>query len=88
LVKYTKSGKIYKITIKNTKWPQNRPNSHKIYQHLPLRVPPKFTQIKIFGLKICHLETLFRKARPFVVVCICWAKIIQIIDSSTHTPEK
>jgi hypothetical protein len=32
LVKHTKIGKIYKITIKNTKWPQNIPNGHKIYQ--------------------------------------------------------
>jgi hypothetical protein len=23
-----------------------------------LQVPPKFTQIRIFGLKICHLATL------------------------------
>jgi hypothetical protein len=34
-----------------------RPNGHKIYQPLPLQVPPKFTQIMIFGLKICHLAT-------------------------------
>jgi hypothetical protein len=29
-----------------------------MYQHLPLQDPPKFTQIGIFGLKICHLATL------------------------------
>jgi hypothetical protein len=28
------------------------------YQHLQLPYPPKFTQIGIFGLKICHLATL------------------------------
>jgi hypothetical protein len=26
--------------------------------HLPLQDPPKFAQIAIFGLKICHLATL------------------------------
>jgi hypothetical protein len=31
---------------------------HKIYQHLPLPDPPKFTQIWIFGLKTNHLATL------------------------------
>jgi hypothetical protein len=56
---------IYQITIKYTEWQQNipkrqenRPNGHKTYQHLPLQDPPKFTQIGIFGLKICHLATL------------------------------
>jgi hypothetical protein len=32
----------------------------KIYQHLPLQDPPKFTQNGIFGLKIYHLATLVR----------------------------
>jgi hypothetical protein len=27
-------------------------------QHFPFRGPPKFTQIGIFGLKICHLVPL------------------------------
>jgi hypothetical protein len=64
---YNIREKIYQITIKFTKWPQclpnrskNRPNSHKIYQHTPLQDPPKFTQIGIFGLKICHLATLIQ----------------------------
>jgi hypothetical protein len=39
------------------KWMSNRPNGHKICQHVPLQVPPKFTQIRIFGLKIYHLAT-------------------------------
>jgi hypothetical protein len=39
---------------------QKRPNGHKIYQHLILQVPPKLTQIMIFGLKKCHLATLQR----------------------------
>jgi hypothetical protein len=34
------------------------PNGHKEYRHLPLQDPPKFIQIWIFGLKICHLATL------------------------------
>jgi hypothetical protein len=43
--------KIYQITTKYTKRHKNRTNVHKIYQHLPLQVPPKFTQIGIFGSK-------------------------------------
>jgi hypothetical protein len=39
------------MPIKYIKWPKNRPNVHKIYQHLLLQGPPKFTQIRIFGLK-------------------------------------
>jgi hypothetical protein len=46
-----KRGKIYQISIKYTKWPYNRPNGHKI-EHLPLQIPPKFTQIRIFGFKM------------------------------------
>jgi hypothetical protein len=49
---------VYQITIKYTKWQQNGPNCRKIDQHLPLKEPPKFTPIGIFGLKICHLSTL------------------------------
>jgi hypothetical protein len=62
LVQHTKMETIYQITIKYTKrpqiltkWPYNRPNGHKIYQPLP-----KFTQIRIFVLKINHLATLRR----------------------------
>jgi hypothetical protein len=39
---------IYQIGTKYNKWPENRPKCHKIYQHLPLQVLPKFTQIRIF----------------------------------------
>jgi hypothetical protein len=39
-------------------WPLKTRNVHKIYQHLPLQDPTKFTQIWIFGLKIYHLATL------------------------------
>jgi hypothetical protein len=50
--------KMYQIAIKYTKWLQNLPNGRKIYQNHPSQDPPKFTQIWIFGLKICHLATL------------------------------
>jgi hypothetical protein len=46
------------MATKYTKWPQSRPNGRKIFQHLPLQDPPKFTQIGIFGLKTNHLATL------------------------------
>jgi hypothetical protein len=32
LVQYTKTGKIYQITIKCTKWPRNIPNGHSTYK--------------------------------------------------------
>jgi hypothetical protein len=47
--------KISQVSIKYIKWPKNSPNVHKIYQHIPLQGPPKFTQTRIFGLKKCHL---------------------------------
>jgi hypothetical protein len=56
--KQEKNTKLYRLATKYTKWPQNRPNGHKINQHLQLHDPTKFTQIGIFGLKICHLKTL------------------------------
>jgi hypothetical protein len=46
---------------KYTKRPQNRPNCHKIYQHIQFQGPPKFSQIGIFGLKIDHLATLLTR---------------------------
>jgi hypothetical protein len=46
------------MSIKYNKRPSNGPSVHKIYQHLPLQDPPKFTQIWIFGLKTNHLATL------------------------------
>jgi hypothetical protein len=63
LLKLTKTGKIYQITVKYTKKPKNmpdgqkiyRPNGHKIYQHLPSQGRPKFTQIGIFGSKTNYL---------------------------------
>jgi DNA modification methylase len=53
------------MAAKYAKWPQNRPSGRKVYQLLPWQVPPKFTQIWIFGLKICHLATLlWNKKNP------------------------
>jgi hypothetical protein len=70
-VQHTKTGKyipdepkIYKMTIKYTEWPYNRPNGHKIciclYQHFSFQDHPKFTQNWDFGLKTNHLATLLR----------------------------
>jgi hypothetical protein len=50
------------MATKYIKWPKNRPNDYKLYQHCPLQEPRKFTQIGIFGLKIHHLATLVRNA--------------------------
>jgi hypothetical protein len=62
---HTKNGKnipnepkIYQITMKYTKWPQNRPKGQKIYQHFPFQDHRKFTRNLDFGLKINHLATL------------------------------
>jgi hypothetical protein len=38
---------------------------HKIYQHLTLQDPTKFTQITTFGLKIYHLAALH--STPYIV---------------------
>jgi hypothetical protein len=43
---------------------ENWPNGHKIYRHLPLQDPPRFTQIGVWGLKIYHLATLVCRAEP------------------------
>jgi hypothetical protein len=43
------------------------PNVHKIYQHLPLQDPPKFTRSGIFGLKTYHLATL---RIPFIQISV------------------
>jgi hypothetical protein len=52
------------MAIKYAKWPENWSNGHKIYKHLQLLDPPKFTQIGIFGVKINHLATLESISRP------------------------
>jgi hypothetical protein len=53
--------KINLSAIKYTKWPENWPNGHRIYQHLLLQDTPKFIQIGILGFKMYHLATLFYK---------------------------
>jgi hypothetical protein len=51
--------KTYQMARKYTfKTIKNRPTGLKIYPHLPLQDPLKFTQIDIFGFKINHLATL------------------------------
>jgi hypothetical protein len=50
--------KLYQMSMKYNKRPQNGPSVHEIYQHLILQDPPKFPQIWIFGLKTNHLATL------------------------------
>jgi hypothetical protein len=65
LVQHTKTGKVYQkdhklyqVTIKYTKWQQNRQNGLTICQHLSLQDTPKFTQILIFGMKIYLRATI------------------------------
>jgi hypothetical protein len=44
--------------VQHTKRWDNIPSGYKIYQLLPLQDPPKFTRIRVFGLKIDNLATL------------------------------
>jgi hypothetical protein len=53
------------MTIKYAKWPKCIPNGHKIYQQFPVKGPPKFIQIEIFGIKIYHLVTLLLTNKNF-----------------------
>jgi hypothetical protein len=48
------------------------PNGHKIYQSLPLKDRPKFTQIGIFGSKVYHLATL----REGLGIVKCFSSLI------------
>jgi hypothetical protein len=68
--KYTKwpqnipnGHKIYQMATKYTKCPNDRPKGHKMHTHVPFQDPPKFTQFRIFGLKICHLATLSHSSK-------------------------
>jgi hypothetical protein len=87
--------KIYQITIKYTKWPQNiangrkihRPHGYKTYQHLPLQEPPKFTQIGIFGFqKINHLATLLQRPDYFRDRSDSGAKSLESTTTSSNPP--
>jgi hypothetical protein len=57
--RYQTEEKIYQMTTKFIRYPQNRPNGHKICRDFPLQDPTKFTQIGIFGSKTNHLATLY-----------------------------
>jgi hypothetical protein len=61
--KHTKTGQLYQIGTNYTKRPYIIPNGHKLYQTAVkytniFQGPPKYTPIRIFGLKINHLATL------------------------------
>jgi hypothetical protein len=43
-----KRGKIYQMTTKCNKWPLNLPIGSKIYHHIPIQDPQKFTQNVFF----------------------------------------
>jgi hypothetical protein len=58
------------MAIKYFKWPQNRPNGNKIYQHFPLEDPPKFPKIGIFGLKTNNLATMILLAILFIAYLV------------------
>jgi hypothetical protein len=49
---------MYQIVIKYPERPKKISNGHKIFRHCPIKDPPKFTQIWIFGLKTNHLASL------------------------------
>jgi hypothetical protein len=53
-----KREEIYQITTNMHQMTVKQTNLNKIFQHLLFQDPPKFTQIGIFCLKICHLATL------------------------------
>jgi hypothetical protein len=58
LVKHTKTGYIYKMTPNLTKWLNNIPNDHKIYQHFLLQGAPKYIYPHWdFWYEIYHLAT-------------------------------
>jgi hypothetical protein len=58
LVQHTKTGKTYQMTTKYTKWVQNMPHGHKIYQRFPFQSPPEYTKNGIFDVHKYHLATL------------------------------
>jgi hypothetical protein len=62
--KIPKRTKLYQKALKYTIWPWSRQDGPKNTQHLPLQDLPKFTQIRIFGLKIYHLATLVETFSP------------------------
>jgi hypothetical protein len=74
---------MYQMAIKYVKWPLNRPNGHYIYlQTSSIEVPPKFTQIKVLGLKKCHLAILLQTSHS-QDVCIS-SKALFYINIASH----
>jgi hypothetical protein len=63
--------KICQMTTKYAKWLQSIPNCRKIFQHFPFRGPPKFSQVDIFGTKMCTASG--NPADP------CWLAAIESI---------
>jgi hypothetical protein len=61
--------KIYQRGIKYSKGQWNRPNGHKIYQHLSLQDTPQFTQIGNFGLILATLFLTVGNWRHFLWIC-------------------
>jgi hypothetical protein len=64
-----------------------------INRHLPLKDPPKFTQIWIFGLKTNHLATLVKTplgsiltVLPGVIRC-CLGLILTLAACCVHTTQ-
>jgi hypothetical protein len=88
--KYTKLPKIYQIAIKYAKWPERMSNGRKIYQHLPLQDPQKFTRIGIFGLKIDHPATLRKNgcALPSEPFQFCVEKKMKCFRSAWLLPNR
>jgi hypothetical protein len=67
----------YQMSIKYHKRPKNGPSVHKIYQHLPLQDPPKFTRLWSFGLKTNHLATLMQsKAQSNAVSVVLQKEVV------------
>jgi hypothetical protein len=64
---------------------KNIPNGHTMYQHLPLQASPKFTQIRIFGFKLCHLATLDRTVpltRKFEISLTTFSALVNVSKQS------
>jgi hypothetical protein len=50
--------KIHQMALKYTKWPEEIPNGHEIYQKFPFKGLQKDFKNDIFGKQINHLTTL------------------------------
>jgi hypothetical protein len=80
------------MTRKYTKWPENWPNGHKIYQHLPFQdqhtkwpqnIPNdrKIDQMATKNTKIFHFKTLYTIWQPFWAV-VLFEQILKITKVS------